>query len=85
MVNYTDFIHLIISVLFTGIQKEKTERHYSIKACTVGRNGSGGSELVLDPTSTPAHAVPGERLAGHQIYTGVSCHRKEICFHTIWI
>lgn len=59
MVNGIDFIHLIISVLFTGTQKEKTEAYCSLKVCSVGRDGGEGSGSL-------------GRRTGHQSHTGTA-------------
>lgn len=67
MVNY-----IYISVLFTGIQKEKAEAHYSVKVHMVGRDRSEGSEFGPTACLPKMHAGQGERLAGHQSHAGVA-------------
>lgn len=59
-------------MLFTGIQKEKAEAHYSVKVHMVGRNRSEGSEFGPTPCLSKMHAGQGERLAGRQSHTGVA-------------
>lgn len=63
MVKYFDFIHMIISVLFTGIQEEKKKRstlfHKNSFVSYVyrGRDGREGSELAPTPSCLTMHAV----------------------------
>lgn len=80
---YKDFIHLIISVLSTGTQKEKTEAYCLLKVCAVDRDGSEGSELGLTPSLPKTHAVWGEGLVIRATQAR-PCHRKaNLCFHTV--